>query len=469
MGRGGRKTTHSGEHLQRFDQGIDYLNEEFPFFTTHVLNIGSPRWDGGIPTAAVALDRRDGFHFLFNPGFAENLSEAEMGFVSAHETMHILLNHLQLAKKFDNPMKFNLAADAVINDYLASQGMELPDGVVRGQELIGQDCTDLSVNDVYKQIPDDDGDDGDDGGDGGGGGGGGGGGDGGDGDGSGGDGGSGGKWREMDNHDWIHDASEEEVKAAEKAFRDAKEDLPDEIEDMRNDNPVSGSFGSGTGSNLQRWREESGVSLAWEDLLREIDPDILKDLGDSPPERPSFARRPRRLAAFEETILPVQRRPEEDPVRGRGKPTIVMALDTSGSIGNEQAQQFITLAKSIPLDKVNLFTCTFTNGYMPLDLEEPRWVGGGTNFSAVENFIQSEVIGQIPQGGKKPLEEYPQAVIVVTDGESVFNGPSPNPDQLRESWKWLMTPQHSMQWLNSYVYGDGSAGDHSYELEKFIN
>src|SRR4051794_15633272 len=54
---------------------IEYLDENFAFFLTHVLNMGNPEWNGSIPTAAVALPAKgetitDDFRFMFNPVFA---------------------------------------------------------------------------------------------------------------------------------------------------------------------------------------------------------------------------------------------------------------------------------------------------------------------------------------------------------------------------------------------------------------
>ena len=65
-------------------------------------------------------------------------------------------------------------------------------------------------------------------------------------------GGGGGKWREMDDHSWIHDATQKEIEAAEKAYEGAKDKLPDEVTDIRNDQPVGGSFGSGASTDIQR-------------------------------------------------------------------------------------------------------------------------------------------------------------------------------------------------------------------------
>lgn len=460
-----------------FDAGLEYLDEEVPFFLTHVLNIGKPEWINDIPTAAVAFEEnKKDFRFVFNPEFAESLSDADMGFVSAHETMHILLNHLELSQKFDNHQMFNLAADAVINDYLINQGLEGPDGLVYGDALIGENCAELSVAEVYEQLERDQQQKEEDQGEAG---------SGGDGEKSDGDGsgeqpeegdefgnGSGlPEFRSLDDHSWMNDSNEKEQEAAEQVYEDTKDTLPEEIVDMKEGKDNTPRFAtSGTGSGvgpLQEWRDSSGVKLAWEDLLKEIDPDILKDLSKAPPERASFARRPRRLAGFPDTILPVTHKPEKDLGKNKEKPTIVMALDTSGSIGEEQARRFVSLAKSIPTDKVNLFTCTFTTQCIPLNLEEPRFRGGGTAFSPIERYIQSNVIGKVPEGSKHPLKEYPSAVLVVTDGESIFHNDRPTQKQLEENWHWLLTPRHNLSRLRR-EYRNGMDKMKKFNLSDFI-
>jgi predicted metal-dependent peptidase len=470
MGRSqGRKTslkkTSTRSHDILFKETIEYLNEEFPFFLTHVLNIGKPSWTGSIDTAAVSLEKNGDFKFIFNPDFAKELTTEELGFVAAHETMHILLNHLQLAKNFQDHRLFNYAADAVINDYLADQGMDIPDGAVLGPDLIGEDCADLSVSEVYQRLEQEiNGSGGDEGGDQ-------------KGDGQKEDGQEGSAtsgidlddFKNFDDHGWIHDSDNHDVDTANDIFNQNQDTLSEQIEDMRDDQPNPGSFSMAkSNDDLSKWREDNSVSLAWEDLLKEIDPDILPDSLTGPPERPTFTRRPRSLSGFPETILPVTKKSEVDKAKNKDKPTIVMALDTSGSIGHEQAEKFITLAKSIPRDKVNLFTCTFTTNYLDLDLDNPQFRGGGTSFSAVEDFIQDKVIGQVPDGSKKPIKDYPKTVLVVTDGEANFYQSSkPSQSQLEENWHWLLTENYKMGYLKNRIY-DNSNKIKKFFLNKFV-
>jgi hypothetical protein len=77
---------------KHYSDAVQYLDDEFAFFLTHVLNIGKPEAVGNPPTAAVAVDPKSenigaDFRFLFNPSFASTLSTEDMAFVMAHETM----------------------------------------------------------------------------------------------------------------------------------------------------------------------------------------------------------------------------------------------------------------------------------------------------------------------------------------------------------------------------------------------
>jgi hypothetical protein len=105
---------------------------------------------------------------------------------------------------------------------------------------------------------------------------------------------------------------------------------------------------------------------------------------------------------------------------------------TSGSIGQDDANKFVNLARSVPQQKIKLFVCTFTTQYMELDLENPQWNSGGTSFSAIDDYIRDIVM---PQNRK----QYPKGVVVITDGCASFDrGGSPDKDQ-EKGWYWLLT------------------------------
>jgi hypothetical protein len=423
-------------------EAIDYLDENFAFFLTHVLNLGRPVWDSSQRTAAVGLPmgaNMEDFIFMFNPTFAALLEPEELAFVAAHETLHVLLNHLKLldtgkAKgRFLDPQKFNVAADCVINDYLVQQGFEpgrVGDFGMFGQKVVGYNCANSTVSAVYVDIPDELSED-DQGG-----------------EGDGGDGGALGKYLEgsgpgsiTGGHDWLHDPEDaaKQSAAAEKIGADTP-GVPQDVEDMRDDD---GKPGAGPGSEagaMRRFVESKGVSMRWAELLRQVNPDFFKSGG--PRTRPSYHRTRRKLMGViqgypDMGVLPVER----EPFHHKGEtPSIVLFMDGSGSC-SDWIQNFATLAKSVPPDKLHLRAWSFSTYAIPFDVHEenPKLASGGTAFSPCEEIIQKEVVPE--------LGHYPSAVVMLTDGEGRFGNVKP-PEQYANRWLWLLT--HRGRYATNY-------------------
>jgi hypothetical protein len=189
----------SGELNRKYKDAIDYLDENYPFFLTHVLNIGTPQYTTAIPTACVALpgehDDPTDFEFMFNENFLDSLSVEDTAFILAHETLHIVLNHLVLSRSFADyklirsldkkrrdvgltveeakemtlettkQMIFNIAADCVINDYLHDGGLansealtvvdedgKKHNGLMRGMDQVGHNCANATVTEVFDEL-----------------------------------------------------------------------------------------------------------------------------------------------------------------------------------------------------------------------------------------------------------------------------------------------------------------------------
>jgi predicted metal-dependent peptidase len=557
-----QKDLTRGQLQELYTEAIDYLDTNYAYFLTHVLKIGKPEWTTAMDTAAVMLDLKDQavwlgsgtgksddldyneFKFVFNPTFASQLPIPILAFVLAHETMHIILNHLKLSRTFvdvkklrklqeareqgrglkkdeiadmikqnQNAMRFNIAADCVINDYLANAGFEMWEHCMRGEKVVGTDCSNLTVTEVYQLLlkqanqqpqqcqtcggtgkkPQDDqkqdgkkdqsdsgqGQDQKD-----------------DQDGSGGDqdqdsdgqdkndqsgqgaqggqdqsgghqhgqqgepcpdcggsgqqpgGGVGADYQQMDDHNWMLDPNfaDQLADAIDKLndeMENKHDDLPTDLQDKKDEeegkatqyqNDMNDSMRAGTEKgNMADFIEQHGSSIAWAKLLKECDPNIFKEPGVAPPLLPSFQARPRKLGAFPKTVLPVYRREHRIARETNEKPAIVLALDVSGSIGPRDSQRFISLAKSIPFERIHLFCCTFNTRYRQIDPQSDKRVeiGGGTDFDAIADFIDSVV--------KPELKGcYPKAVVVITDGEAPMSRmPS---EKEGEGWLWLISP-----------------------------
>lgn len=446
---------------EAYREATDYLDNNFAYFLTHVLNIGRPRWTAAIPTAAVAIPEDaknidEDFIFIFNPRFVDLFQLEEyrgteidkdeaMAFILAHETMHVLLNHLKLCKsnRFPDKQRFNIAADCVINDYLQTMGLKGLPGLCYGETLVGYNCSNATVSDVYTDLPDscancqgtgEVDEKGGEGGD-----------QEGDGhssngkkpcphcQGSGQQGQVGGRGgypgKQIDDHNWMHDSTQKQQNKADKAG-EKNPNMPSELERTKQDDDYQSNLNPGIGvGGAQAFSELHDVGLKWAELMKKINPFVFKR---GPKPQASWHNRPRKLAAMPEGYvnLPIKKRSKNDSITGK-KPAVVMALDTSGSIGQEQANQFVNMARSIPQDKIKLHVCTFTTQYEKLDLDNPSWSSGGTDFDPISEFIEREVM---PVNKKR----YPTAVIVVTDGYATFAVKRPNEKQAK-GWYWLLT------------------------------
>jgi len=106
------------------------------------------------------------------------------------------------------------------------------------------------------------------------------------------------------------------------------------------------------------------------------------------------------------------------------QPSLVLAIDASGSISQPVLDRLLGVARSIPTDQVQLTTISFDVRVYPVDIWEnvPEIRGGGgTSFKAVENFARQ-------------LKQYPDLIVVLTDGCAQ------RPDvQHPDRWFWLIT------------------------------
>lgn len=138
---------------------ITLLNHQ-PFFGQIALNTPVIFTDS-IETMGV-----DGVSLFVNPKFVEEKSQSELCGVIAHECLHVALLHPTRRGQRD-PKKWNVATDHAVNLELlkairADDGylMELPDDCLADPQYEG-----MSADTIYNRLPDDKGDDGDEPGD----------------------------------------------------------------------------------------------------------------------------------------------------------------------------------------------------------------------------------------------------------------------------------------------------------------
>ena len=110
-----------------------------PFFGTLCLRL--KLITGDLPTMAT-----DGSRIVYNPAFVDQLKPAELEGTLAHEVMHCALGH-QCRRGNRDPRVWNEAADFAINPILISNGFTLPAGA-----LIHPAFANLSAEEIYARL-----------------------------------------------------------------------------------------------------------------------------------------------------------------------------------------------------------------------------------------------------------------------------------------------------------------------------
>ncbi len=109
---------------------------KYPFFGSILANVNY------IENTTIQVAATDGEDIYYNPTFLENLSQEEQTFIFAHEVCHIAFNH-PLRSEGKDPELWNIATDAVINQFLKRDGLKMVDGGVDIAEAINYDAEEL--------------------------------------------------------------------------------------------------------------------------------------------------------------------------------------------------------------------------------------------------------------------------------------------------------------------------------------
>lgn len=118
------------------------LLADHPFFGTLLLH-APLRETFEIPTMAT-----DGYAIYYNPTFVEALTDDEALGVLLHEVLHAAYGHLPRRGERD-PLRWNVVADIVVNGIVDREGVgRLPQGALRDPAL-----QDLPVEEVYALLP----------------------------------------------------------------------------------------------------------------------------------------------------------------------------------------------------------------------------------------------------------------------------------------------------------------------------
>ena len=109
---------------------------KYPFFGSVVTNVDYKESKDIIAAAT------DGKIIYYNPDFLNELNISEQIFIFAHEVCHIAFNHILRSENKDNDL-WNIATDAVINQFLKRDGLTMVQGGVDMAEAINYDAEQL--------------------------------------------------------------------------------------------------------------------------------------------------------------------------------------------------------------------------------------------------------------------------------------------------------------------------------------
>lgn len=312
----------------------------------------------------------DGINKKYGRGFLKTIckTDAEVAALVLHENLHIALRHMINSRDLfkENRGLANKAADYVVNDIIMSirdkQLVKLPDG-----GLYDQRFHDMNMREVYRILKKEQEEEG----------------------GSGGDKASGDGDYEFDEHDYDSGMDPDEAKQMDEKIDRA----------LREGALLAGRLGADVPRSIS---ESLEPQINWREVLREFVASSTK--GNDEYTWRKFNRR----VIANDIYLPSV----EDETVGE----IVVAIDTSGSIGQEQINEFaaelLTICEAVEPESVRvLWWDTRVHGEQLFKPQDYRNIasllkplgGGGTRVGCVSEYIKSKAIKA-------------ECVIVFTDG-----------------------------------------------------
>lgn len=328
--------------------------------------------DSGISTACT-----DGLNTKYNRNYVTSLDDKELNFLVLHENWHKAFKHTLVWRHlFEiNPKVCNQACDYVINLLIVKYDpygeiTKMPEGGLCDERFEGMDTVQV-FNILLKEGEDGDGD-------------------GGDGDGSSSEGGHGG----FDEHDWENAKSWDEQ---------TRKDVERQIDQ---------AIRQGEVLLKKKGEAGSGGERAFSELLEpKLDPyDLLREymVATCAERSESSWRRPNRRFLSQDLIMP-------SPI-SEAMESIVLGLDMSGSIGNNELREFVTefvnICTSVNPMKVHvLYWDTQVCRHEQYEQHQIRDIvtstkpegGGGTDPYCVKKFIEDNKINA-------------QVLVMLTDG-----------------------------------------------------
>jgi predicted metal-dependent peptidase len=328
-----------------------------------LMMVGKTRIDDNCPTAAT-----NGRDEIYGRQFVKDLNEKELAFVVLHETLHKAYRHLTTWKKLadENAILANAACDYVINLQLkdmdpTGQHMTMPMKAGKQIGLLDERFRGMHTKQVYDILKQENPQLGDG----------------------------------FDFHDWADAAGLSESE---------KQELAKEIDQALRQGAMAHAKvnGNGAGGLSRELGEMLEPQVNWREMLREFVKTICSG------KDASSWRRPNRRFLSSGIYMPT--------LISERVGHIVIGIDTSGSIGGRELNEFLSevkgIAEEVTPERVDLLywdsevagheQYDASNVASIIDSTKPRG-GGGTSPSCVTDYMKQNAIK-------------PECVIMLTDG-----------------------------------------------------
>lgn len=324
----------------------------------------------------VSTAATNGVNKMYDETFVGTLTDEELRAVVVHENLHVMFKHLTVWQRLwkENPRKANVAADYVVNGFIneldpSESFLKPPRARPPAVWLFDKKFHNMDVGEVFRLLKPEDMPEA-----------------------KGGGGGGGGAGQDgMDNHDW---------ESAGEMTQEEKEALAKEIDQaIRQGTILAGKVAGGKDRSFDKLLEPK---VDWRKVLREF----ITTYCDGRDE--STWRRPNRRWLQYDTYLP--------SMQGVATGDIAIGIDTSGSIGGEMLNKFMSevnaICTSVAPEKLHLmyWDCevaaheVYTQAEMGSVVAKTKPAGGGgTSPSCVTTYMAANNIK-------------PKCVIMATDG-----------------------------------------------------
>lgn len=357
-----------------------------PFFGTLATRLRIEETNS-IPTAGT-----DGRRFMFNRDFVNSLTDGELDFLVGHEVLHCVYDHM-VAREDRNPMVYNMAADFVINMELVTNRVGDPIGPDKlngGEMCLDWKYQGMNSYEVYDELVKE-----------------------------------GKQGQSMDIHFDPSGSGDENGEGQGSAMSGMSEEERKQLADEIKQAAISAAQAAGgeVPDNIKRIINElTAPKMDWRDILRtNLESSLKSDF--------TFMRPSKRSG---EVIFPGMNKDEEL--------NIVVAVDTSGSIGENMLRDFLSEVQGI-MDQYNSYKITvmqfdtgvygveeFTHDNGKTMAEYDLQGGGGTDFNAVFRYMEENQIE-------------PDQLVMFTDGYPWDSWG--NPDYCDTLFVVHSDPQHS--------------------------